>query len=698
MRLSTLSLAALASFTCTVSALSPADWKKQSIYQVMTDRFARTDGSTTAACNTADDKYCGGSWQGIINKLDYIQGMGFSAIWISPIVENLQSDGAYHGYWAQNITEINSNFGTESDLLALSKAVHDKGMYFMVDIVTNHMGYDGCRDCVDYSIFDPFNLQSDYHTPCAIDYNNATSEKVCWEGDDNISLPDLRTEDSGVLDTWNTWVGGIVTKYSIDGFRLDSALEVDVDFFSPFEAAAGVYIVGETFNGDPSVVCPIQGPLSGFLNYPAYYWITQAFENSSGSISTLENGINTMKSTCSDTNLLGSFLENHDVARFPSYTSDLSLTKNAIAFTVLTDGIPIVYEGQEQHFSGTGDPSSREAVWLSGYPTDSTFYTWIASLNQIRNQIIYLDPSYVTYKANPIYSDSQNIAMRKGNTGFPMISVFTNKGASGSSSITLSSTDTGFNSSQALVEVMGCTDATTDSSGNLAVTLTNGLPGVFFPKSLLTGSGICSSITGPLSSNSASATAKASPTSEATSSSSKPTSTKASKSASSSLTAVAISSPATSSTPVASSIAVAIVTSSSAAPSTTAASSTLVTNSTSIATPTNSASCTTATSVAVTFSKLQSIAYGEILKLAGNNTALGNWAPDSALALSASKFPPRNPLWSVTVNLPPGSAVQYKFIKVGSSGSVSWEADPNRIYTVPAGCATAATVGDFWQS
>lgn len=79
--------------------------------------------------------------------------------------------------------------------------------------------------------------QSDYHTPCAIDYNNATSEKVCWEGDDNISLPDLRTEDSGVLATWNTWVGQIVTKYSIDGIRLDSALEVDVDFFSPFEAA-----------------------------------------------------------------------------------------------------------------------------------------------------------------------------------------------------------------------------------------------------------------------------------------------------------------------------------------------------------------------------------------------------------------------------------------------------------------------------
>lgn len=64
----------------TVSALTPAQWRSQSIYQVLTDRFARTDGSTTAACDTADGIYCGGSFQGIINKLAYIQDMGFTAV------------------------------------------------------------------------------------------------------------------------------------------------------------------------------------------------------------------------------------------------------------------------------------------------------------------------------------------------------------------------------------------------------------------------------------------------------------------------------------------------------------------------------------------------------------------------------------------------------------------------------------------
>jgi alpha-amylase len=61
-------------------AATPAQWRSKSIYQVLTDRFARTDGSTTATCNTGDRVYCGGTYQGLIKKLDYIQGMGFTAV------------------------------------------------------------------------------------------------------------------------------------------------------------------------------------------------------------------------------------------------------------------------------------------------------------------------------------------------------------------------------------------------------------------------------------------------------------------------------------------------------------------------------------------------------------------------------------------------------------------------------------------
>jgi alpha-amylase len=72
-------------FCACTSALTPAQWRSQSIYQVITDRFARTDGSTSASCDL--NRYCGGTWQGLIKKLDYIQNMGFSAVSHSRIQE-----------------------------------------------------------------------------------------------------------------------------------------------------------------------------------------------------------------------------------------------------------------------------------------------------------------------------------------------------------------------------------------------------------------------------------------------------------------------------------------------------------------------------------------------------------------------------------------------------------------------------------
>ena len=60
---------------------TPAQWRSRSIYQVFTDRFARSDQSTSAGCDTNARMYCGGSWQGLIGKLNYIQNMGFTAVW-----------------------------------------------------------------------------------------------------------------------------------------------------------------------------------------------------------------------------------------------------------------------------------------------------------------------------------------------------------------------------------------------------------------------------------------------------------------------------------------------------------------------------------------------------------------------------------------------------------------------------------------
>ena len=135
-----------------------AAWKQRSVYQVLTDRFARTDGSTSTCTNLS--KYCGGTFKGLENHLDYIKGMGFDAIWISPVVDN--SDNGYHGYWARNWNAINSNFGSADDLKSLVATAHSKGIWVMVDVVANHVAPIG----TDYSQITPYNQSSYYHSDC----------------------------------------------------------------------------------------------------------------------------------------------------------------------------------------------------------------------------------------------------------------------------------------------------------------------------------------------------------------------------------------------------------------------------------------------------------------------------------------------------------------------------------------------------
>lgn len=207
-------------------------------------------------------------------------------------------------------------------------------------------------------------------------------------------------------------------------------------------------------------------------------------------MSDLVNQVNAIKSTCKDTSLLGTFLENQDNPRLPSYTNDLSLDKNAIAFTILADGIPIIYEGQEQHYSGGSDPANREAIWLSGYSTTSPLYSLIAAINNVRNQAIYKSANYLTYMAYPIYADGSTIAMRKGYDGNQVVSVFTNKGANGAS-YTLTLGNTGYTSGMKVVEVLSCTAVTVDGNGNLAVGMGQGLPKIFYPAAQMMGSGLC---------------------------------------------------------------------------------------------------------------------------------------------------------------------------------------------------------------
>lgn len=165
---------------------SCADWKSRSIYQVVTDRFARDDGSTVHACDPGLGEYCGGTWRGLMDNLDYIQGMGFSAVWISPVTLNLQERTAglssYHGYWQQDLYALNPEFGNVADLKALSDALHHRGMYLMIDIVVGNMASSRSPQNVEYSVFNPFNSQESFHPYCPTNSSDNTSvvEDVCF--------------------------------------------------------------------------------------------------------------------------------------------------------------------------------------------------------------------------------------------------------------------------------------------------------------------------------------------------------------------------------------------------------------------------------------------------------------------------------------------------------------------------------------
>ncbi|KAJ5382473.1 Carbohydrate binding module family 20 [Penicillium concentricum] len=131
-------------------------------------------------------------------------------------------------------------------------------------------------------------------------------------------------------------------------------------------------------------------------------------------------------------------------------------------------------------------------------------------------------------------------------------------------------------------------------------------------------------------------------------------------------------------------------------PTTTNTATTLTTTTTK--TTTTGACATPATSVSVTFNELVTTTYGQNIFLVGSISQLGSWSTSSAIALSAGSYTSSNPLWTASVSLPVGTTFTYKFFKKGADGSITWESDPNRSYTVPAACAgTAVTENTTWR-
>ena len=172
----------------TLAALNADGWRAQTIYQVLTDRIiiGREPHCTSLS------HYCGGTYKDLIALLPHLIDLGFTAVYISPFVQN--TENGYHGYWAKNIYKVNENFGSEQDLRNFIREAHNNRIYVMVDVVFNHVGY--VPEGKNFDGIVPFNQATHYHEWCEktqsdYDTNNQINIEQCRLA----GLPDLNTEN-----------------------------------------------------------------------------------------------------------------------------------------------------------------------------------------------------------------------------------------------------------------------------------------------------------------------------------------------------------------------------------------------------------------------------------------------------------------------------------------------------------------------
>ncbi|KAH3758141.1 acidstable alpha-amylase [Pelomyxa schiedti] len=403
--------------------------------------------------------------------------MGFDAIWISPVVKNTPL--GYHGYWAEDWYLPNPYFGNQDDLVNLVKKCHEKDIWVMIDVVANHVGPVD----FNYTTIVPYNLPEHYHGCEGCD-TNADTECWVYDYDDPyqlvncrlFGLPDLNQSVPFVYDTLIDWISGLMASTGADGIRVDTAQYVDKSFWTNYLSAANVFQFGEVSDDDTEFVASFQPPFDSVLSYPMFYTLRDVF--CSGSPMTkihgqeLDYGI-----YFQDKTVLGSFIDNHDQVRFLCCNSDVALYKNALAFVLMADGIPIIYYGSEQEFNGCGDPYDREPLWLSGYNTQSELYQYITTLvaerkaKQLWNSLYEestIDESFYSFSRGDTF-----IALTNGGSAQAELSRTITSHPYQVGTVLCNVLD-----NEQCTKVVSCTES---PSGCFGVSLENGLPQVLIP-------------------------------------------------------------------------------------------------------------------------------------------------------------------------------------------------------------------------
>ena len=358
------------------------------------DKFAGYDPRDTAFFHGGDLKGLTGTCSAGDNGLARIKKLGFTAVWVTPLVVQQKPTpygAGYHGYWGVDFLNVDPHLGTKEEMVAFSECAKKLGLKLILDVVTNHTG-----DVIQYKEKEAFlpsdmvnaknpawlNDLSNYHN--VGDMNSCWGEGSCMQLGDFYGLDDIATEKAVVYNGWADVYGKWIKDYGISGFRVDTARHVDDNFFKNWSpqinaAAQSVGINDFTIFGEVWDVNPInlmnyirRNKIQTVLDFP-FQRSAAEFASGYSDATTIENlfaydDLYTTATT-SASNMV-TFLGNHDMGRAGKIIESkrinpaaelLPRTLLGHSLMYLTRGIPSVYYGDEVGMTGTGSGSDQLA-------------------------------------------------------------------------------------------------------------------------------------------------------------------------------------------------------------------------------------------------------------------------------------------------------------------------------------------------
>jgi cyclomaltodextrin glucanotransferase len=433
-----------------------ADFREETIYFVMTDRFVDGDPGNN---NIYGDEYApgnlryyqGGDFKGLIANLDYIRNMGFTALWITPPV--MQPPGryansagtydaaGYHGYWAWDFSRIDPHLESEgASYRDLIDAAHARGLKIIQDVVANH-GHGG-----DTSPSVKWHAQRGELRGLGRTFNYH-DDKEKWfnhSGPALADLLDLNDENPAVL----KWFAEIYRGYQalgVDAFRLDTVVWMKPEFWRAFTVAMrknkkDFFIFGEIWTNSDYRLAGSYTRLARGNPMRAGMAVADMPGSSMGGWGRLEkvfkggdySGVDEVlkhDGAYRDATWLVTGLDNHDKPRFNGEGAGGSPASagqyfDALNFYFMARGIPCVYYGTEIMMPGGDDPDNRRMLGPDGIKKaeGNPIYAQLRKLNALRRA----SPALQKGKQKKLYSAKDQYAFRRDYNGSGAF-VFLNK-------------------------------------------------------------------------------------------------------------------------------------------------------------------------------------------------------------------------------------------------------------------------------